>query len=186
MAAVALDSSRTPLTRAEYEALVGRGVFEDAHVELLYGRIVNMSPIGGAHRYSVSRLAKILLLALGDRARVDVQSSFAAPNESEPEPDLLVVPPGDYLDAPASEAWLIVEVADSSLARDREKAKLYAAASVAEYWIVNLADGLIEVHRAPAAGGYTNVTKHGRGDFLRLVQFADVEVRVTDVLPPSR
>src|SRR6516164_9686275 len=97
--AVAFQSS--PLTRAEYEELVRRGVFDSAHVELLYGRVVNMSPIGGPHRYSVSRLARLLMDAISrDRARIDVQSSFAAVDESEPEPDLLVVPPGDYLDSP--------------------------------------------------------------------------------------
>jgi Uma2 family endonuclease len=174
------------MTRAEYEALVRRGVFDDAHVELLYGRIVSMSPIGGPHRYSVSRLGKILVLALGDRARIDVQSSFAAPDESEPEPDVLVLPPGDYLDAPASEAWLIVEVSESSLVRDREKASLYAAAAVPEYWIVNLVENVIEVHRQPGAGGYGTMTRHHRGETLRLVRFTDVEVAVADVLPPVR
>jgi Uma2 family endonuclease len=182
--AVAFQSS--PLTRAEYEELVRRGVFDSAHVELLYGRVVNMSPIGGPHRYSVSRLARLLMDAISrDRARIDVQSSFAAVDESEPEPDLLVVPPGDYLDSPPSQAWLIVEVADSSLARDRTKARLYGAAGVEEYWIVNLPDGVVEVHREPSAEGYRQVTRHARGDVLRLVCFADVEVPVTDVLPPS-
>jgi len=107
---------------------VHRGALEDAHVELLYGRVVSMSPIGGPHRYIVRRLARILNGALGDRANVEVQASFAASDESEPEPDILVVPPGDYLEAAPAKAWLIVEVADSSLARDRIKAALHAAA----------------------------------------------------------
>jgi Uma2 family endonuclease len=132
------------LTRTEYEGLVRRGVLEEAHVELLYGRVVTMSPIGGPHRCSVRHLARILTEALGVRANVEVQASFAAPDESEPEPDVLVAPPGDYLDEPPSQAWLIVEVADGSLAPDRAKASLYAAANVTEYSIVNICEGAIE------------------------------------------
>ena len=53
-----------------------------------------------------------------------------------------------------------------------------------EYWIVNLIDGVLEVHRQPAATGYASVTRHGRGEAVHLQAFADVEVRVADVLPP--
>jgi Uma2 family endonuclease len=175
-----------PLTRAEYDDLVRRGAFEDARVELLYGRIVSMSPIGGAHVYSVRHLARILLAALGNLANVDVQGPFAAPDQSEPQPDILVTPPGDYLDEPPRRAMLIVEVADSSLARDRSKAELYAAAGVTEYWIVNLIDAVIEVHREPGPTGYAHVTRHGRNDALMPVALPGVSVRVADVLPPDR
>jgi Uma2 family endonuclease len=187
MATAAAQPERSPLTRTEYEALVRRGAFEAARVELLHGRVVSMSPLGGQHRYSVSRLARLLIGAIpADRARVDVQSSFAAPDESEPEPDVLVVPPGDYLDAPPDRAWLIVEVADSSLARDRTKAALYAAAGVTEYWIVNLVDRVVEVHRAPGATGYASLVSHGPDDVIALnAAFGDVVIRVADVLPPA-
>jgi Uma2 family endonuclease len=184
MVAIASES-KGPITRGEYEQLVRRGALEEARVELLYGHIVSMSPIGGPHRYSVRHLARILTIALADRANVEVQSSFAAPDESEPEPDLLVAPLGDYLNAPPSTAWLVVEVADSSLARDRAKARLYAAASVTEYWIVNLIDKLVEVHREPTAGGYAHVTSYRRGGRLHLVTFEDVVVAVSDILPPA-
>ena len=183
---MALESSpsRGLLTRAEYEVLVRRGALEGAHVELLYGQVVSMSPIGGPHRYSVRHLARALIGALGDRANVEVQASFAAPDESEPEPDILVVPPGDYLDAPPSTAWLIVEVADSSLARDRAKAALYASAGVTEYWIVNLREDAIEVYREPEGWDYRRVTRHGRGERMALAAFPEVEVYVEEVLPP--
>jgi hypothetical protein len=116
---VAYERKRGLLTRTEYEELVRRGVLEDARVELLYGRMVSTSPVGGAHVYGVAHLSKLLIQALGDRANVHVQAPFATPGESEPQPDVAVIPPGDYLDAPPNTAWLIVEVADSSLARDR-------------------------------------------------------------------
>jgi Uma2 family endonuclease len=96
--AVACDPNRTPITRAEYEVLVRRGVFDDARVELLYGRIVSMSPQGEPHSYGVSQLMTLLVQALAGRARVRVQSPFVAPDESEPEPDVAIVAPGAYLD----------------------------------------------------------------------------------------
>jgi Uma2 family endonuclease len=183
--AVAYERKNRPLTRAEYEELVRRGVLEDAQVELLYGRIVSMSPIGGQHVYSVTRLSKLFVRALGDRADVHVQAPFAAPDESEPQPDVSVVLPGDYLERPPDKAWLVVEVADSSLERDRAKAALYAAAGATEYWIVNIRDATIEVHREPGPTSYARVTYHRRGEGLKLVAFPDIEIRVADVLPPA-
>ena len=186
MAAIAHDPSRTRLTRAEYDTLVERGVLQEAKVELLYGRIVSMPPIGRLHVYSVQKLVELLMEAPGKRAQVRRQQPFAAPDESEPEPDVAVVPPGDYLDDHPKTAHLLIEVADSSLVRDREKAMLYAAAVVTEYWIVNLVDDEVEVYRDAKAGVYRTATRHVRGDVLRLVSFPDVEVRVADVLPPQR
>jgi len=174
-----------PLTRAEYEALVRRGALDDARVELLYGRIVTMSPQGEPHSYCLTELSRELILAIGRRANVRVQMPLAA-TSSEPEPDVAVVPPGTYLDEHPTTAWLVIEVADSSLARDRSKARLYAAAGVTEYWLVNLADEVFEVHASPTPEGYGRLTRHGRGETLRVPALPDVEVRVADVLPPPR
>jgi Uma2 family endonuclease len=183
--AVAYDPNRVPLTRAEYDELVRRGALDQARVELLHGRLVSMSPQGEQHAYSVTRLAKILIRALGDRAVVRVQAPFIAPNESEPEPDVAIVAPGDYLDEHPKAASLVIEVADSSLARDRAKAELYSA-SVIEYWIVNLVDDIVEVHREPNRDGYGKITRHRRGDVLRPASLAGVEVSVEEMLPPPR
>jgi Uma2 family endonuclease len=187
MAIAAQDPERPPITRAEYEELVRRGALDEARVELIEGRIVSMSPIGQEHVYSVSRLARLLIQALGDdRAQVRVQGPLIAPNESEPEPDVAVVAPGDYLDAHPQTALLVIEVAESSLSRDRDKARLFAAAGVTEYWIVNLRAGCVEVYREPGAQGYAKVTRHARGDVLRPLSFEDVSVAVADILPPAR
>jgi Uma2 family endonuclease len=173
-----------PLRRSEYERLAELGAFDDEKVELLYGRIVRMSPQGGERRYGVEHLAEILIAGLRGRARVTLQSSFAASDESEPEPDLAVVPLGDYLDEPPKTAHLVIEVAKTSLADDREKAALYAAAGVPEYWIVNLVDDVVEVRGELAGGAYACTTRHGRDAELRIPGFEDVVVRVGDVLPP--
>lgn len=172
-----------PLRRVEYERLVLLGCFENERVELLYGTVVRMSPHGAPHDAVVQRLTRLLVPALLGRADVRVQSAFAAADSSEPEPDVAVVPPGDYDEAHPSAAWLIIEVAASSLTLDRGiKARLYAESCVPEYWVVNLPDRLIEVHSEPVGGAYTRVTPFRPGEAIRLGRFPDVEVPVASVL----
>jgi len=177
-----------PLRRAEYERLVGLGTFRGENVELLYGRLVRMSPRGEPHVFSITRLTKLLVRALGDRAEVRVQAPFAASDVSEPEPDLAIVAPADYLDEHPRHALLLIEVADSSLEDDRRiKGPLYAAAGVPEYWIVDVAAGVLEVHRQPAAhgAGYGSVTRYARGAIVGVPGFDDVLVPVSEIVPPA-
>jgi Uma2 family endonuclease len=177
-----LDSLR-PLRRREYERLVAVGSFEDEHVELLGGLLVAMSPQGAEHSDVVRRLAAMLVRAVGDRAIVSTHSPLALGDESEPEPDVALVPPGDYARQHPSTALLVIEVSDSSLRRDREiKAPLYAAAGIPEYWLVNVVDRAVEVHRAPRDGRYTDVSRQGRDSTLRPLAFADVVVAIGDLL----
>ncbi len=176
-----------PLTRAEYDDLVRRGVLDEANVELLHGRIVSMSPHGKGHRIGVRRCARVLIRALGERAAVDIQSSFAVSDDSEPEPDIVVLPPGDEVDASPREAFLVIEVSDSSLRRDRGiKAPLYASAGVPEYWIVDVVHEGVEVYSTPSRRGYVSSTRHSRGASIRVPGFPDVLVLVDDILPPRR
>jgi Uma2 family endonuclease len=173
-----------PLRRAEFDRLVEAGVFREERVELLYGMVLRMSPHGPAHDGVLQKLQNLLFRALDPRAELRVQSAFAASDGSEPEPDLVVVPPGDYTRAHPSKALLIVEIADSSLAHDRNvKAKLYAECGIEEYWIVNLTEARIEVYTQPEPDGFQRVRSFLRGERLSLVAFADVVIAVDDVLP---
>src|SRR6478609_7530616 len=108
-----------PLRRVEYDQLVKLGAFEDEHIELLDGALVAMSPIGPPHDSTVQRLTRLLILALEGRAAGRCQSSFAASEIPVPQPDFTVVPLGDYDPDHPSEAYLIIEVAESSVAKDR-------------------------------------------------------------------
>lgn len=172
-----------PLRRAEYDKLVALGAFDGEKIELLHGALVAMSPTGTPHAASIQALTLLLVRALGDRAAIRPQLPFAADDYSEPEPDLAVLPLGDYLDDHPAEAWLVIEVSDSSLHHDRGvKRRLYAKSGVPEYWIVNLVDRVIEVHLEPVNGDYTVVTPHRKGETIRLSRFADVEIRVDDVI----
>jgi Uma2 family endonuclease len=173
-----------PLRRREYERLVELGCFEDEKVELLQGLIVAMSPVGTGHAYSVQQLNMLLVPAVLGRAIVRVQSSFALSDDSEPEPDLVIVPLEDYSREHPSRALLAIEVAESSLRKDRRiKGRLYAGADIEEYWIVDVNNRVIEVYRASRDGAYSQVSKHGPGEIIRPEAFPDVEVPVADVVP---
>lgn len=180
--AIAPETIR-PLRRSEYEQLVTTGSFEGERVELLYGNVVEMSTHGPAHDATIDRLLDQLRDRLTGRARVRVQSAFAASDGSEPQPDLAVVLPRDYDDAHPREAFLLIEVAETSLTKDRKvKAKLYAECGVPEYWVVNLVERRVEVFVEPRGGEYTICRSQLHGTTISLASFPDVVVSVESFL----
>src|SRR5262249_31049856 len=142
------------LTRYEYERLVETGFFRpDEAVELIAGQLLVAEPQGGPHAVAVSLAADALRSAFGPGWVVREEKPIAPDDESEPEPDLAVVPGKhrDYLAGHPARPVLVVEVADTSLLWDRDhKGSLYARSSLPDYWIVNLVDRVLEVYREPA------------------------------------
>ena len=178
-----LEADLRLLSRSEYDRLVELGMFAEERVELLYGVVVRMSPHGPDHDTTLERLTELLVPALQGRARVRIQCAFAASDASEPEPDVAVVPLGDYRRAHPSRADLLVEVAGSSLARDRgSKQRLYAASGVPEYWIVNLVDRTVEVRTDPSPEGYRNVRVVRAHESLAPQAFPDLLIAVSSLL----
>jgi Uma2 family endonuclease len=172
-----------PLKRSEYDRLVEMGAFEGERVELLYGTLVAMTPQHPAHMGPVGRLTMLLVPALAGRAIVRVQGPLVACDESEPEPDFAIVPLGDYDSAHPHQAHLVIEVAVSSLKKDRlVKAPLYARSGFAEYWLVDVTSARIEVFRGPSADGYQQTRSYERGESVSVEAFPDVVIPVDDVL----
>jgi Uma2 family endonuclease len=181
--AMSIPERIRPLRRVEYDKLVELGVFENEKIELLDGVLVPMSPIGPPHSSAVQKVTELLLPALLGRATVRSQNPFAALEHSEPEPDIVVAPRADYDTAHPSDAYLIIEVSESSLKQDRGvKRRIYAECGVPEYWIVNLVDRRIEVHTDPEGGAYRSVAMFEHGQSITLVRFPDVHVSVADIL----
>jgi Uma2 family endonuclease len=153
-------------SRRDYEKMIDAGILhEDERVELVAGRIVQMSPEGPLHAGTIDLCAEMLRRLFGGDYTVRVQHPLAVDPDGEPEPDLAVVRGGPraHLGDHPHEAVLVVEVAGTSLAYDRgEKARLYARAGFPEYWIVNLGAEVVEVHRDPSADGYRHVASLGR------------------------
>jgi len=173
-----------PLHRREYEQLVAAGAFEDERVELLRGVLVEMSPQGWAHSGAAARIANLLTRALGDEIEIRAHSPLPAGEDSMPEPDVAVVPRVPIGEHP-SHAFLVVEVAESSLRKDRTiKAPIYAEAVVPEYWIVDLAGRAVEVHTGPRDGVYGTVVRIGDDGELRPAAFPEIAIAVAEILPP--
>ncbi|MDT7922750.1 MAG: Uma2 family endonuclease [Thermus sp.] len=132
------------------------------HVELLRGEVYQMSPIGPKHVHKVAQLDARLQETLRGKAVVLVQSPLRLSEDSEPEPDLMVLKPPldryrEKLPTP-EDVLLLVEVADTSLEFDREaKLPLYAEAGIPEVWLVNLKENLLEVYRDPRGGRYREI-----------------------------
>lgn len=147
-------------------------------------QLIELTPQGTRHSESVARLSRLLTRALPDRYVVRTHSPFAATDDSEPEPDLAVVPDEDYSTRHPSTAFLIVEVADSSRAKDLgPKARLYATAGIPEYWLVDLVDDVVLVHLRPEGGRYASVEAHRAGEVLKPTALPQVEVPVVRLLP---
>jgi Uma2 family endonuclease len=183
------DAASTGFTVEQYFALVDEGRLDpDDRVELLEGVVVSMSPANSPHATAVHLVAEALHAAVGERAAVRIQAPLVLGRRSVPEPDVALVTgrTRDYTKAHPTTALLVVEVADSSLGQDRlTKTAIYAAAGIPEYWIVNLREDTIEVHRMPERAGrrYGERDIARAGDRLALAVLPGVEVAVADMLP---
>ena len=180
-------------TRDEYYKMAEAGLFEGKHVELIEGRIIEMSPMGSAHATGVSLASDRLRSVVGPGFLTRSQMPLDLGDLSEPEPDIAVVAgtARDYTKAHPKVAVLIVEVSESSLDYDRtEKASLYAAAGIPDYWVLNLVDRRLEVRRDPVPDpselygfGYKTVMILEAGDFVSLLAAPQSSIAVADLLP---
>lgn len=140
-------------TRARYEALVEQGVFGSAdRIELLDGLLVVREPQGSRHAVAVGLVRAALERTFARGFHVREEKPVALDDRSEPEPDVVVVRGRlrDYATAHPTAPVLLVEVAEASVARDRLfKGGLYARAGLADYWVLNLVDEVLEVYRDP-------------------------------------
>jgi Uma2 family endonuclease len=160
---------------------------ENDRVELIRGQLVAKMSIGDEHAACVKRLNRQFANSAGARAIVGVQDPVRL-TDSVPEPDIsLLQPRADFYASGAptpADVLLVVEVADSSLDYDRGvKGPLYAENGIAEYWIANLEDRCLEVHRQPRSDGtYADVRTLRPGDTADIVALPGVSVAVSDIL----
>lgn len=182
-------------TRAEVYRLLELGLLNndrEEHLELLDGLLVNkVRPMTPRHATGMRLARQVLDAALPPEVSVWAVCPLALDDFNEPEPDVLVVRGGieDYTaehPRPA-DARLLVEVADDTLDFDRGvKAQLYARAGITDYWIINLVDRQVELHRDPTPDGfYQDVQTYGPEDTVGPLALADAEISVAALLPPA-
>lgn len=174
-------------TVEEYQRMAKAGILaEDDRVELLDGRIVEMTPIGERHAACVRRLTNLLAERSRGRAIVDVQNPVYLDRWSLPQPDLtLLRPRSDFYTAhpEPGDILLVVEVADTSLRYDREmKCPAYARCGIREAWLIDLEGERIEVHREPGPEGYAAVEVVRRGTELEVAALPGLTLRAEEIL----
>jgi Uma2 family endonuclease len=174
-----------PITRSEYDRMIALGLFQDERVELRQGTLVKLSPQLAPHASTIRKLSRLLMEQLQGQFELSIQSPLALSDDSEPEPDVAVVPIGNYDTEHPRTALLVIEVSDSTLRKDRRKATLYASAGIGEYWLVNLGARAVEVYSSPDGDRYAEARTLRAGDVLRPAALASVEVAVAEILPQT-
>jgi Uma2 family endonuclease len=183
--------SRHQFTVDEYEQMERAGILTENHrVELIGGEVIKKMTVGSRHIACVHGLTHRFVTKAGHLAIVSIQNPLLLPG-SVPEPDLLLLKPRDDLYASSKctprDVLLLLEVSDSSLEFDRRvKLPIYAEAGVSEYWIVNLVEDCLEVHRQPQADRtYSQVQVLRRGDETTVAALPGVVFAVADILGPT-
>ena len=180
-------------TRAEYQSLSASGLFDQQHLELVEGELINKM---GKNRPHVNALLFIRLWLEGvfggrhviTESPIDVSAEDNPINE--PEPDIIVLKqdPSNFRSANPGPAdlHLVVEIADTSLNFDlTTKAHLYARAGIAEYWILNIQARRLIVHRKPEVGKYTAVLAYSEHEGVSPLAAPQASFRVGDGLLAS-
>lgn len=172
----------------DYHRIVDSGVLADRSVELLNGEIVVMPPEGPPHAAYAQEGADYLRSLLGSRAKIrEAKPITLLGSDSEPEPDIAIVAPHSievYLQHhpyPEDIFWL-VEFSNSSLTKDLEtKSRIYAAAKILEYWVINLQMMKLVVFRSPINGEYESQQTLEAGYIVPLA-FPDISIAVNRLL----
>ncbi|HLJ56788.1 MAG TPA: Uma2 family endonuclease [Chthonomonadaceae bacterium] len=160
--------------------------------ELIDGEIISKMSQNAPHRIVLLLIANWLATVFG-RLCVQEQLPLSIPGAlgkyNEPEPDMAVTrePTTAYLAShPAPDDLILaVEVADSSLEFDRTtKAKLYARTGVREYWIADVNNRCIHVHRNPEGDGYREYLRVDLGSSVSIQQRPDAVIEIAEFFRP--
>ena len=163
---------------------------DDARVELLDGEITERAPIGDQHALCVMRLERMFGRLADDAGfALSTQNPVVLDDRSEPQPDVaLLRPPLERYSAHPrpKDVLLLIEVADTTLAHDRDrKSLLYARSGITETWIVDLEGQEILVLRGPSRDGYRDAHRARHGETIGVFALIGLVVPVDDVLGPS-
>lgn len=169
-----------------YHQAVEAGIFNAQPLELLNGELIEMSPEGISHAALSSDAGDYFRELLGLRAKIREGKPITLPNNSEPEPDIAVLDPDSAIyrlhhPYPENIFW-IIEYSNSSLQKDLDiKSKVYAAANISEYWVINLKKMELVVFRDPVAQEYRSQATFTDG-VVRPLAFQDTAVSVSRLL----
>ena len=187
---VPVQLSRLAFTIEQFQRMDESGIFApDQRLELIHGEIFEMSPIGIRHAAAVGRLTA-LFSAVNRQCIVWSQNPIQLGGTSLPQPDVTLLRQRDDFYETAypgpADVLLLVEVADTSLAYDRDvKVPLYAQAGIPEVWIVDLNKRELLVYRSPVNGKYTEVRYPQPADTVAPVLLPEASYFVEQVVGPA-
>jgi Uma2 family endonuclease len=173
-------------TVRELSRMEEAGLFQDERVELIHGEIFLM-PTGSRHQARVDRLTALLGSNVSGRAIVRIQGPLFLDNYNLPEPDAMLIKSRpdfyEHKHPGPEDVLLIMEIADSSLERDREvKLALYAIAGIRECWIEDIQADTLLVFRDPMEDHYHTILKFQRGQTLAPLALPEVQFSVDGIL----
>lgn len=185
---MSVELLRRQFTIKEYNRMIETGILTKYdRVELIKGEIIQMAAVGRHHTSCVKRLAELFFLRLAQAVTIGVQDPVELDDNSEPQPDLSILRRrADFYKAghpQPEDILLLVEVADTTIESDREiKIPLYASSNIAEVWIVDINERVLEIYREPTLHGYQNIQKLQPGQIIAMQAFPDVNFTVEEVL----
>ena len=166
------------------------GIFHpDERLELIEGEIVYMVPPGSEHNYTNTRAADAFFNTFRQyESATAFIGSIEISNGDMLVPDLaLIKPRGEhyrYAVPTPEDVLLVVEVSHSTLRFDRtRKLALYAGARIPAYWILNIADNVLEAHSDPVGDEYATRRIYRPGDTITLANLPEITIEVNDLLP---
>ena len=177
---------RRRISVSDYQKMGEAGVFGHAErVELIDGELIQMAPIGGPHMQLVNLLHDLLTRALGGRGMVSQQNPISLPPDSEPEPDLVVLP-REWLrraEVPrAVDVLLLIEVSVSTLDYDRNvKIPLYAKHAISEVWLLDVSARTMSVYLDPAPNGYRRVLTPTPNEVVTPLHLPGVDIALSEL-----
>ncbi|MDJ0520119.1 MAG: Uma2 family endonuclease [Trichodesmium sp. MO_231.B1] len=183
-----VELQRRQFTVKEYHQMAKVGILkEDERVELIAGEIVKMASIGIPHASCVRRLDGIFNKLLSGKAIFDTQNPIDLNDESEPQPDLVLLRwREDYYAGKhpqPEDIFLLIEVVDSTIKYDWEvKIPLYAENGIFEVWLIDINQELVEVYPQIVGNSYQQQEQFFRGDRLIIQAFDDVSLTVDEIL----
>jgi Uma2 family endonuclease len=179
-------------TKAEYHGLLDFWGENSTRYELIDGEIIQMPPQKDEHAFALRLVDYVVRDVFKTGFVISIQMPLDLSATSEPEPDIAVVK-GDVrsLKKHPRTAALIIEISGASLDYDRQtKGSLYASRGIADYWIVNLEEGTLEVYRRPAKDGsarfgysYADTKVLRKGDTISPLAAAKTKIKVAKILP---
>ncbi|MBX9585366.1 MAG: Uma2 family endonuclease [Gemmataceae bacterium] len=161
-------------TTPQYRQMHDLGFFDGVRHEFIGGEVIEMPSQSNEHYGTIEEVRDVMIALFGPNYWVRMQATLDLSPHSLPDPDIAVVagPPARKAKTNPTTALLVIEVSDSRLWYDRStKASLYAAAGIADYWIVNVPGRQIEIRRDPQPDA-TQEFGHGYATLTTLKQGA--------------